>query len=383
MKHTSRQFHGLMTRLILVLLLVSLVPGVGAKGEGTSGLARTPVLDAAFSLLEEGNVFLDKYNALTGAKIAARFPLGLPYFFGGRDEELLFKVMEAWQDSGHFKKGRNYIYGYDCIGFTRDVYRHAGISHPPSLTEMFENRAYSNMRLPLSAIPYPEWQNILLPGEMLILQGTYYHVMIYIGTLRDFGFTAQEMGETLFRYSDFPLFIHCSDNPWSIARNRKHIEGLKRTLPIFNTDGGVHVAILGVPLMQAPFEVKVDKVLTHAFEVLGTYLPIYDLSRKSRVTAFLWENRPKGFVSEKANVQGYVELREGMEHPLVKKLKQRLFDLGYYRNNIVNELYTADTAKYIKEVQRVNVLEQTGVATVEFLEFFFSDVVLPWHPATP
>ena len=41
-------------------------------------------LDAALSMLEEGNPFLVRYNEDTDAGIEARFPLGCPYFWGGR-----------------------------------------------------------------------------------------------------------------------------------------------------------------------------------------------------------------------------------------------------------------------------------------------------------
>ena len=46
----------------------------GTVWGGQAQVERAPVLDAAFSLLEEDNIFLLRYNALTGAEIEARFP---------------------------------------------------------------------------------------------------------------------------------------------------------------------------------------------------------------------------------------------------------------------------------------------------------------------
>lgn len=408
-------FQHLITRLFIFLIVFFLLP-TPVMGEGpvptassntgretpsiiydlpissrAVGVKQTRVLNAAFSLLEEGNVFLKKYQEMTGSDIKAAYPLGLPYFFGGRDEALLYKIMEAWQNSGHFKKGRSYVYGYDCIGFTRHVYQKAGLNHPATIPDMFTLPEYEVSRIDVMSHPYPEWRNLLNVGELLILKGkVYHHVMIFIGTLRDYGFTQEELGETLFRYRDFPLFIHCADNPWAITRNRKHIESLKRTLPIYDTDGGVHVALVGVPPVQAPYTVQVGNVKVHAFELMGAYLPLYDLSEKSSVLGWRLPDSPAALlpVPEPAplsqeNEDAYVELREGVKHPLVKKVKQRLYDLGYYRNNVVNDLYTADTANFIRLVQRTNLLKETGVATAEFLEFFFSDSVTPFHTPKP
>lgn len=395
---------------VLLILLILPLSGLGERAQPTGEplmdipsivyhlpvsaraprVERTRVLDAAFSLLEEDNIFLKQYNALTSAGLSPAYPAGVPYFFGGRDEEILYKIMEAWQDSGHFKKGRNYVYDYDCIGFTKQVYKKAGLPHPDSITDMLAEQQYAPSRVELMSYRYTEWRNRLNVGEMLILRGkTYNHIMIFIGTLRDFGFESRDLGETLQRYIDFPLVIHTAENPWAIARNRRHIEGLGRTMPIYDTDGGVHVAILGVPLIQAPFTVQVDKVSAHAFDVLGTYLPVYDLSQKLSVQGWRVPNSPALQPTPKPtpvtdlSYEGYVELREGMIHPLVKRVKQRLYDLGYYRNNILNNTYSADTAKYIREVQRINLMEETGIATVEFLEFFFSDSVMPFYTPRP
>lgn len=51
---------------------------------------RNPILDTAFSCLEKDNIFLRRYNELTGADVQPLFEAGIPYFFGGQDTNKLF-----------------------------------------------------------------------------------------------------------------------------------------------------------------------------------------------------------------------------------------------------------------------------------------------------
>ena len=46
-------------------------------------LHASSLLASALSLLEEGNFFIDRYNAITGSEVSAVFPLGMPYLWGG------------------------------------------------------------------------------------------------------------------------------------------------------------------------------------------------------------------------------------------------------------------------------------------------------------
>ena len=68
-------------------------------------LRSLPVLDAALSLLEEGNPFLWRYNVLTGSSVQPRMPYGVPYLYGGRAESHVFAMapeyvlQQAWTDS--------------------------------------------------------------------------------------------------------------------------------------------------------------------------------------------------------------------------------------------------------------------------------------------
>ena len=92
-----------------------------------------------------------------------------------------------------------------------------------------------------------------LMGDSINLagQGGGYHVMIYIGTLRDFGFTAEQVGEQLAPYLDNPLTIHCGMNNYHTAWYTQYLkdENLTSVTP---PDGGVTISILGIPYDSVP-----------------------------------------------------------------------------------------------------------------------------------
>ena len=73
----------------------------------------------------------------------------------------------------------------------------------------------------------------------------------------------------------------------------------------------------------------------------------------------------------------------GTVHPDVARLKDRLFELGYYRVNVVNQRYTHDTARAIREFQEMNGLKADGIATPELQVLFYSDQALPKPRPTP
>ena len=76
----------------------------------SAGIAdRYHVLDAALSMLEEGNPFLTRYNEDTGAGIEARYPLGCPYFWGGRDTEKILEPAHPEQESDYYKTENQYL----------------------------------------------------------------------------------------------------------------------------------------------------------------------------------------------------------------------------------------------------------------------------------
>lgn len=70
----------------------------------------------------------------------------------------------------------------------------------------------------------------------------------------------------------------------------------------------------------------------------------------------------------------YKTLKPGDEGPEVAVLKQRMYDLGYFKNrSSVNETFTASTADYVKKFEEKNGLPVDGIADPKMQALFFSD----------
>jgi hypothetical protein len=242
---------------------------------------KNPLLDSAFVMLERGNPFIVRYNKLTGSFLEARYKYGLPYFFGGRLENRLLKRIPAWQDSDHFKAGRLYVYGFDCLGYTQWVYRSNGMEHPDAISDMFSLARSEENMFPLMDKPFDRWRDILRIGDILALHGEKWnHVMIYIGTLGEYNWNESNTDQALHPYLDYPLFIHTSINHKYVERYAKYIEE-NDFRNVYNTDGGVAVSLVGAPLDAAPGEAWVDgRIRLKYFDLDGYDLTIYDISTK-------------------------------------------------------------------------------------------------------
>lgn len=145
---------------LLVLMLTMVLSILPAQAE----VERSKLLDAAFSMLEEGNDFVRRYNEMTGAEVTATFVDGCPYFFGGKaDDETtltrlfsrapLYSKREIWEQTRFYDKGSYYLYGLDCSGFTQWVYAEAGLPKHDSLSNMIlqygkygKNHVYSHRK---------------------------------------------------------------------------------------------------------------------------------------------------------------------------------------------------------------------------------------------
>lgn len=286
---------------VLLLVLLTLCPLAGAEVE------RSPLLDAAFSMLEKDNIFLTRYNELTGAEVEATFEYGLPYFFGGKhDDEIngglrvfarepLYAKRDCWESTHFYRKGKQYLYGFDCSGFTQWIFAEVGWPEHDKLDAMVnqwgkyekKHHVYSH-RKGKQMPPYDQLAANLQVGDLLVGKKGARHVMMFIGTLRDFGFTAEEVPE-LAAYLDYALVIHCGTNPMYGERMTRFLaehaddpyyDG------VLTPDGGVAVSLIGVPLKNAPHRAKVDGTEHSWFELPDGYkLTIWDLPS---ATSFAW-----------------------------------------------------------------------------------------------
>ena len=279
---------------VLALCLASLCPA-------WAEVERSPFLDHSLTALEKGNIFIQRYNALTGAEVEDLFELGIPYLFGGSEAGGVFNKWPeyarraCWQSSKFFVEGQTYINGFDCIGFTRWVYRQCGLPEHDTLSNLAlnwgqygENYVFSQrpgQHLP----PYEELSASLRVGDLFIMKqpnATYRHIVMYIGTLRDYGFTAEEVPD-LAAYLDYPLVIHCSTHPQYGERFQQFINSHREEYGhCYTTDGGVQVSIMGVPLEKAPYHAHVQRTDFSWFELpdgsIMTALDVFGL------TSYCW-----------------------------------------------------------------------------------------------
>jgi len=77
-------------------------------------------------------------------------------------------------------------------------------------------------------------------------------------------------------------------------------------------------------------------------------------------------------IAPEVDLSQYKSLTVGYVGTEVAALKQRMYELGYYKNNTVNESFTANTADYVKKFETVNGLPVDGVADPEMQALFFS-----------
>ena len=272
-----------------VILSVDERSSILANGQ----LSRSPWLDAGFTLLEEGNPFALRYNLLTGAQVRARLPLGVPYIYGGQTPSHVFAkepdyvVQAAWNNSpAYYMAGYNYIYGFDCVGFAKWLWSEVNPTDWPTsdgILEDIEHHVF-DIRQPL-----PDWETVartLQVGDILVMRHPGNHVAVFIGTLRDFGYTAEEVPD-LAAYLDYPLVIHSTTNAAMAPRFAWLIDnGLEKYRGSQTTDGGVCVSILGVPEDAIPGHVFAQNQDTWYFPLPdGTWLSVL---RWENVEDFCW-----------------------------------------------------------------------------------------------
>lgn len=293
----------LMKHLLALLLAAMGLISAAALAEDDAGtVARSPVLDAAFSMLEEGNPFLTKYNELTGAGIEARFAYGLPYFPAGTHdlavsgESVLFSkaplyaAHKAWESVRPYSKNKPYLYGLDGAGFTGWVYSEAGWpAHdtPKAMINQYgkygnTNHVYSHRRgkeMP----PYEKVAATLQVGDLLVTSKGSRHVLMFIGTLRDYGYTAETAPE-LAEYLDYTLVIHCGPNPDYATRMQTFLDeqGDDAYYKGVNLpSGGVAVAVIGMDPTEAPHRASDNGTLYSYFDLDGYRLMVWDLEAAS------------------------------------------------------------------------------------------------------
>ena len=267
-ERTGRRAGRILIRMLCALTAVLLWGSHPSRGRAE--VRQSDLTEAAFELLEAGNPFARRYEELTGRTIEPLFPDGVPYFFGGLSGAKgsgwfylsypYYHVHVCESGSTYFHRGQSYFYGLDCSGFVRHVYRACGKTDLPTLQDILiqwscRARQVYSYREEEKTPPWDQLKNTLEVGDLLVVkheESGYRHVMMYIGTLRDFGYTEKEE-PALAPWMDYPLVIHCGNNPSYGERFQKLIdENPERYGMCTTTDGGVAVSLIGLQPSDAP-----------------------------------------------------------------------------------------------------------------------------------
>ena len=261
------------------------MPG-GSTVSGT--IQRNAVLDSAFSMLEAGNPFLLRYNQITGADIQPLFPLGVPYFWGGRDVKQMterlpeYTTRKVWDGSNRdYVRGTSYLYGLDCTGLVEAAYAAAGTPLRTELSEL-SLKKHCGEHLWCNDKPMPaDWSEVargLEIGDVLRVRYGGAHVMIYMGTLRDYGYTDEQLPE-LAAYLDHPLMIQSGGNPFCYRRFRRYIRASQdeRVAHAEYPHGGVSVCLMGMEKADIPMWLTIDEENYGMMDVEGSCVTAFSM----------------------------------------------------------------------------------------------------------
>ena len=209
--------------------------------------------DASLSMLEEGSPFVARYDDTADSLLEVKLPLGVPYYYAGASEEKFLNRYFPSATTRFYRPDHLYLCGLDCVGMTRLVYEKCGLEPHPSIVDMLR---WGMGRSALEGKDPAEWPAMLLPGDLICVKHGTYHVMMYLGTLRKFGWTERDAGEAA-GLLDAPLVIHCGGNPFYYERYREYIseKAYRNTYP---PDGGVTVSVIQPTDEKAPHSMDTE-----------------------------------------------------------------------------------------------------------------------------
>ena len=203
--------------------------------------------EASLSLLEADSPFIARYDDTADSLMTASLPLGVPYYYAGGSEEKFLRRFFPTTTTNYYQDSHMYLCGLDCVGMTHLVYEKCGLERHPSISDLLTEGVGTDTLLGTDPM---EWFMLLQPGDLIAVKHGSYHILMYLGTMRQFGWKEAAAGEAA-DLLDAPLVIHCGGNPFYYERYKKYIadQGFRNTYP---PDGGVTVSVIRKTDKDAP-----------------------------------------------------------------------------------------------------------------------------------
>ena len=205
------------------------------------------IYETSLYMLEEDSPFIARYDDTADSLLTASLPLGVPYYYAGGTEEKFLRRFFPSTTTAYYQDSHMYLCGLDCVGMTHLVYEKCGLERHPSIVDLL----YRGVgRAALKSNDTARWFMLLQPGDLIAVKHGTNHIMMYLGTLRQFGWKEAAAGEAA-SLLDEPLVIHCGGNPFYYERYQQYIreQGFRNTYP---PDGGVTVSVIRQTDMDAP-----------------------------------------------------------------------------------------------------------------------------------
>ncbi|MCR5566266.1 MAG: C40 family peptidase [Clostridiales bacterium] len=205
------------------------------------------IYENSLCMLEEGSAFVEKYDDTADSLMEVMLPLGVPYYYAGGSEEKFLHRFVPSTTTHYYLESHMYLCGLDCVGMTRLVYEKCGLERHPSISNTLARGVGHSA---LGSNGTERWYMLLQPGDLVCVKHGTFHVMMYLGTMRMFGWTEANAGEAA-SLLDEPLVIHCGGNPFYYDRYKVYIseKGYRNTMP---PDGGVTVSVIRQTDADAP-----------------------------------------------------------------------------------------------------------------------------------
>ena len=186
--------------------------------------------------------------------------------------------------------GKDPSTGFDCSGFIQWLLYTHGYRQLKSISQALAEPESAGMDIEgTDSAQGAALTALLQPGDLLAVEhkpGSY-HIAMYIGTLRQYGYQEDQVSEALTAWLDAPLIIHCTVSSDYYIRYEAFIEDMYDWY-VYPPDGGVIVSVMA-DRGAAPYtERNPDNDMTAYFLLEDYRLQAYDASADRQVRWMRW-----------------------------------------------------------------------------------------------